>query len=262
MKRLLHKAMAVILTALVFVNTAPYVAVVFAAVTLGNTATGETAPTASTLSTGAFTVTGGAGSLLVCGVGYTDGGQQPTGLAWDAAGVNQALTQIKRERESVNTGLATDLWVKYSPTGGTSKTVTVTMTGSITGWGVACAEFTGTDTSTPYGTPASADTESGPTDPVTCTPSDWATGDMSFNFMSAATSSTASVGTSFFDSTGSGIQLGASTKGSTGALQWTKDGGGTQHWSSSCVAVHTAGGGGGGATPRYGLVLGVGEHLK
>ena len=256
---ILRRAIASALILLALVSVRPYLAVLHAAVTLGNTASADSAGSASTLSTSAFTVTGGAGTLLVCGVGYTDGGQQPSGLAWDAAGVNQALTQIKREREAVNTGLAIDIWVKYAPTGGASKTVTATLTGALTGWGIGCVEFGGTDTSTPYGTPASADTEGGPSDPVTCTSGDYSAGDYMVNFMVAATASTVGTGTSFYDSTTSGIQIGGATHNGGATITWTKDGGGNQHWSSACVGVNQSGGGGGG-TAKSGLLLRVGDE--
>ena len=211
-------------------------------------ATPENVGTAIALLGGTLTptLTITAANLLVVGVGYVDGGSQTTSVTWDVAGANQGLTLLKRQREAVSTGYAVDLWYLLSPTPGSSKLVTVVMSGAtntgVWAMGVAGANVIAGaagafgDTTLTGGT---ADTEAGPSDPVTVTVLSGA-GQLVVDIMVAATLSTVGADqTMILDDITTGTQFGGSYQDGAlgGTMTWTKDGGGTQNWAIAAVSI-------------------------
>lgn len=195
-------------------------------------------------------------NAIVAGCGYIDGGSVSiSSIVWDPSGANQSFTQLIRDRENVFTGLTGELWTLESPTPGTGKVIRVTLSTSVSGWGCAAISFTGVDVGgTPFGTPASNDTETGATGASDLSvPA--AVGDTVVNFLTAQTASSPDAAqTAFYDSVASGQQYGAGYQdgeaGPTNVI-WTKDGGGTQHWVLVGVAVKPA------AAPAAALNWGV-----
>lgn len=211
------------------------------------TGTNESVAATSSLTVN-LTIT--AGNLLIVGVGYLDG-QRPASVAWAPFSDNQALTLLKRQRESVNTGFAVDWWYLLSPSIKTA-VVAVTMTGPVP-LSAVCHSITDADLTTTFRdltlTGDTADTEAGQADPVTVNCVSVA-GDLVFDVMYAATGATADASqTVDLDSVAIGAQVGASHKTATGTsttMSWTKDGGGTMHWSTAAISVIP----GGGPAPR------------
>jgi hypothetical protein len=218
------------------------------AVSLENTGSLLQAPASSGTITG-FTIT--SANVLVVGVGYTDGGVSVTSVVWDAAGVNQALTQVKYQREGVFTGFVTEIWYLVNPTAGSSKSITITMSGSGQGFAGVAAGFAGGNTTTPFGdmtlTGGTADSEGGASDPITVTVTT-ASGETVFDMVCGETASTVGVDQAVIlnDNATFGRLFASSYQDglSGGEMSWTKNGGGTQAWCISAVSLKAAAGGG------------------
>lgn len=111
-------------------------------------ARGFSAANVSSLATAAFTVSGANTYLRVLVYSGASTPDNVTSVVWDAAGVNEALSQDE-SYVTFNTNFRASVWELVAPTAGTSKTVTVT-------WGSAQDEtmiiadaYTGIDQTTP-----------------------------------------------------------------------------------------------------------------
>jgi hypothetical protein len=216
---------------------------------------------ASDASTGqAVTLTITSADLLMVGIGYLQGGIVPTAVTWDAAGVNESLTQLKRQRESVNTGIAVDIWYLKNPTAGSSKSITATMGGAgtigIAAYGLLGADVAGTTFGDDTLTGGTADTEGGAADPATVTVTTAAGNLVIDMLMTQNLSSFGANQTAVLDDFGTGAQFGSSWQDGAdgGVMSWTKDGGGTQHWSIAAVSINASGGGGSTPSPAAGTL--------
>jgi hypothetical protein len=206
----------------------------------------------TTISVTGFTVNSASGQILCVPVWYVDGGGQPSAVVWDAAGVNESLTLLKRQREGVTTGNAVDLWYRLNPTAGSSKTVTITLSSSVGSVGGA---FTVTGAANSSAAAAfrdvtltgdTADTEGGAADPATVTVAGATTGDLIVDVMLAA--SEVAIGANqaqIYDDNSFGPFVGASAQAGSagGVMSWTFVGG-SHHWAIAAVAIQVAAGGG------------------
>ena len=111
-------------------------------------ARGFSAANVSSLATAAFTVSGANTYLRVLVYSGASTPDNVTSVVWDAAGVNEALSQDE-SYVTFNTNFRASVWELVAPTAGTSKVVTVT-------WGSAQNEtmiiadaYTGIDQTTP-----------------------------------------------------------------------------------------------------------------
>ena len=201
---------------------------------------------ASTASLDVTSVTVAAGQVLLVPIIYVQGLSNPASVAWDPAGVNEALTLLKRQREDGATGIAVDWWVRLNPTPGAAKTITVTNGDVIqcaaAAVGIADAN-TGSlaafvrDTTLTGGT---ADSNGTASDPATVTVADVISGDLVLDVLVAQTSANPDTGQiALIDNITSGQQFGVSWKAGVlgGVMSWLKEGGGTQQWAIAAMAI-------------------------
>lgn len=111
-------------------------------------ARGFSAANVSSLATAAFTISGSDRYLEVLAYSGAGTPQNITSVVWDAAGVNEALTQVE-SYITFNTYFRSSKWALVNPTAGTSKTVTVTWTGAQDETMVIADSYTGIDQTTP-----------------------------------------------------------------------------------------------------------------
>ena len=102
----------------------------------------------SSLATASFTISGTDRYLEVLVYSGDSTPQNVTSVVWDAAGVNEALTQVESYITS-RTYFRSSKWALVNPTAGTSKTVTVTWAGTQGETMVIADSYTGIDQTTP-----------------------------------------------------------------------------------------------------------------
>lgn len=145
-------------------------------------ARGFSAANVSSLATAAFTVSGTDRYLEVLVYSGAVSPVNVSSVVWDAAGVNEALTQVESYITS-NTYFRSSKWALVNPTSGTSKTVTVTWTGAQDETMVIADSYTGIDQATPTRTrPTPSQTStSTPSLSVTSVAGDLVVGAVAFN---------------------------------------------------------------------------------
>jgi hypothetical protein len=203
------------------------------------------------------TLTITSGNLLVIGVGYVEGAPATSGVVWDPAGANQALTQLIRIREAADTGRVSELWYRKAPTPGASKIIQITFTASA-GAGSCALGFIDADQTTTFGTAVSAVSPGGGSDPITVT-AGTAAGEIIVDFVTGGSNSTAGADqTQRYHNVDLGALFACSTQNGAdgGVMSWTRDGGSTQSWAQTAVSIKPTGGGGGStASPDAGALV-------
>jgi len=145
-------------------------------------ARGFSAANVSSLATASFTISGTDRYLEVLVYSGAGSPVNVSSVVWDAAGVNEALTQVESYITS-NTYFRSSKWALVNPTAGTSKTVTVTWTGPQGETMVIADSYTGIDQTTPTRTrPTPSQTStSTPSLSVTSVAGDLVVGAVAFN---------------------------------------------------------------------------------
>ncbi len=145
-------------------------------------ARGFSAANVSSLATASFTISGTDRYLEVLVYSGAGSPVNVSSVVWDAAGVNEALTQVESYITS-NTYFRSSKWALVNPTAGTSKTVTVTWTGAQDETMVIADSYTGIDQTTPTRTrPTPSQTStSTPSLSVTSVSGDLVVGAVAFN---------------------------------------------------------------------------------
>lgn len=226
--------------------------------------TGSASGVTASLDITNFTVGSQTGKILLVCVSYVDG-SRPNTVTWDSAGVNQALTNLKRQRESVSSGRAVDIWYLLNPTAATAKTITIANTGStdtiggaifLSGCANASAAAAFRDTTL---TGDTADSESGASHPATVTLTS-AVGELVAAVAVSGTALTShTMDTEHWNATTGTIGVGGTKAGAASVTtSWDTAGANTQ-WAIAAVSVIPSGAGGGGMVMlRRRQLLGVG----
>lgn len=111
-------------------------------------ARGFSAANVSSLATASFTVSGANTYLRVLVYSGASTPDNVTSVVWDAAGVNEALSQDE-SYVTFNTNFRASVWELVAPTAGTSKTVTVTWASAQNETMIIADAYTGIDQTTP-----------------------------------------------------------------------------------------------------------------
>lgn len=121
-----------------------------------------------TLSSDGVSITVTAGNLIVVTIGWGVSGSVPVTSV--TGSVDGAFTQLAGAQADDNNWVNVDIWYLKSPTAG-AQTITVNWSGNVTQTAVGAASFVGANLTSTFGTPGTADTTGGDSDPasVQCT---------------------------------------------------------------------------------------------
>lgn len=158
-------------------------------------ARGFSAGNVASLSTGAFTISGADRYLEILAYSSAGAPQNVSAAAWDAAGVNEALSIVEPHITS-NTYFRSSKWALTNPTAGTSKIVTVTWGSNQDETLIIADSFVNVDQTTPTRTrPTPSQTStSTPSLSVTSVAGDLVVGAVAFNDAGSGSVTTISSG--------------------------------------------------------------------